>query len=232
VKRKTIAIDGSAASGKSTLGSVLAKRLNYLYLDTGVMYRSVTWAVLNAGIDVTNEEAVSKLAETLNLELLAPTEDDGRDGRQCLVFANGQDITKLIRRPEIDANVAKVSSYPRVRQAMTIRQRTIAKKGPVVMVGRDIGTVVLPDADLKIFTEASLEVRAQRRYKECLERDEKVTYEEIHTAMAYRDKQDREKTISPMVPASDAVIIKTDHLTTEQVLKQVESLVFAESVTS
>jgi cytidylate kinase len=221
---RTIAIDGSAASGKSTLGNVLAKRLNYLYLDTGVMYRSVTWAVLKANIDVADEARVSELAQKIDLKLSPPTLDDGR---QYTVLVNGQDITWLIRSPEVDVNVSKVSAYLGVRQAMISRQREIAQKGPVVMVGRDIGTVVLPDADLKIFIRASLEVRAKRRHQECLKRDEKVSYDEILAAMARRDQQDRERTHSPMVPAPDAIIIDTDHLTSEQVLQKVESLIFA-----
>jgi cytidylate kinase len=225
--RKTIAIDGSAASGKSTIADKLAKKFNYLYLDTGVMYRSVTWAALNADLDVLDEAAVSNLAERFDLQLLPPTH---HDGRQLTVLVEGQDITWLIRRPDIDANVARVSSYPRVRRAMTTRQRAIARQGPVVMVGRDIGTVVLPEADLKIFTQASLEVRAKRRYKECLAQGEDVTYEQVLQSMAQRDKLDREKPISPMVPAKDAIIINTDVLTVEQVLARVESLMMAECV--
>lgn len=227
MKRKIIAIDGSAASGKSTLGSRLAKKFNYLYLDTGVMYRSVTWAVLEANIDVTNEQAVSELANTIDLDLLPPTVEDGR---QATVRVNKRDVTWLIRSPKVDANVAQVSSYPKVRQAMTVRQRAIAEQGPVVMVGRDIGTVVLPEADLKLFTQASLEVRAQRRYRERLERGEKVVYKELLAAMARRDKQDREKPISPMIPAKDAIIIQTDELTIEETLQRVEKLVCVEQM--
>jgi cytidylate kinase len=225
--RKTIAIDGSAASGKSTLGSALAEKLNYLYLDTGVMYRSITWATLNAKIDVTDEAAVSDLAETFKLELLPPSAEGSH---QATVLVGDQDVTRLIRRPEIDANVAQVSSYSRVRQAMTARQRNIAAMGPVVMVGRDIGTVVLPNADLKIFVSASLEVRARRRYEECLKRGEMVAFENVLAAMAERDRQDREKPISPMVPAQDAVIINTDEMTSEEVLQKVEDLVMARCV--
>lgn len=229
IQKQTIAIDGSAASGKSTLGNALAKQLNYLYLDTGVMYRSATWAVLHYGVDINDVEAVSALAENFHLELLPPTEDDGR---QYTVKVDGHDITWRIRQPEIDANVAIVSSYPRVRKAMTKRQRALAEQGPIVMVGRDIGTVVLPQADLKIFIEASPEVRAQRRYQESLERGDVVDYDALLKGIIQRDKLDREKPISPMIPADDAVIIKTDAVSAEQVLEQVLDLVMAERVTS
>ncbi len=227
MKRKTIAIDGSAASGKSTLGSRLAKKLNYLYLDTGVMYRSVTWAALEAGFAMTDEPSISALAKTIDLDLRPPTI---QDGRQATVLVNKRDVTWLLRSPKIDAIVAQVSSHPNVRQAIKVRQRAIAQKGPVVMVGRDIGTVVLPEADLKLFIQASLAVRAERRYQECLKRGEHVVYEDLLAAMAHRDKQDREKPISPMIPAKDAIIIKTDNLTVEEVLQRVEKLVYVEWV--
>ena len=228
-KVQTIAIDGSAASGKSTLGSALAERLNYLYLDTGVMYRAITWAVLNKGINPADTDAVSELAETFKLDVIPPTIDDGR---QCTVLVDDQDVTSFIRQPEIDANVSLVSSFPRVRQVMVTKQRAIAQQGPVVMVGRDIGTVVLPKADLKIFTMASPEVRAKRRYDEAQQRGETSSYEAILASMIKRDKLDREKAISPMIPADDAIIVNTDNLSVEEVLKQVEGLILAEKVTS
>jgi cytidylate kinase len=228
-KVQTIAIDGSAASGKSTLGSTLAEWLNYLYLDTGVMYRAITWAVLDRGLDPADAEAVSELAETFKLDIIPPTIDDGR---QCTVLVDDQDITGFIRQPEIDANVSLVSSFPRVRQVMVAKQREIAQQGPVVMVGRDIGTVVLPDAHLKIFTMASPEVRAKRRYDEAQRRGEPSSYEAILESMIKRDKLDREKTISPMIPAEDAIIVDTDNMSIDEVLKQVESLILAEKIAS
>jgi cytidylate kinase len=215
---RTIAIDGTAAAGKSTLASTLAQTYNYLYLDTGIMYRAVTWYVLETKTDVDDEEKVSELAQNLDLHIQAYS---GEEKCQSLVFVNGQDITSLIRTQAVNENVSRVSAYKRVRDIMTQRQREIAKAGPVVMVGRDIGTVVLPDADLKLFVEASVEVRAKRRYEECLERGEAADYEKIFSAMAYRDKLDSERSISPMVPAKDAVIIKTDQLSRSEVLEKV-----------
>jgi cytidylate kinase len=224
-KPSTIAIDGSAASGKSTLGARLAQHLGYLYFDTGVMYRAVTWATLDRNIDPKHIEAVSELAESLLIEVKA---DGPADGRLYTVLADSRDITWQIRSPEVEAYVSLVSSYPRVRTALTRQQRRIAAAGSIVMVGRDIGTVVLPEADLKVFMHASAEERARRRYQEILAQGKAANFNEILRAIRERDKQDREKPISPMVPAPDAVIIETDNLSLEAVLERLEKLVTAE----
>ncbi|MBE7552596.1 MAG: (d)CMP kinase [Anaerolineales bacterium] len=224
-KPSTIAIDGSAASGKSTVGARLAQRLGYLYFDTGVMYRAVTWAVLSRKINPENVEVVSELAEKLLIEVKP---NGPQDGRLYTVLTDGQDITWQIRSPEVEAYVSLVSSYPRVRAALIAQQRRIAASGSIVMVGRDIGTVVLPEADLKVFMHASAEERARRRYHEILTQGKQADFEEILKAMRERDKQDREKPISPMVPASDAVIIETDNLSLESVLTRLEQLIVAE----
>lgn len=217
----TIALDGSAASGKSTLGCALAKTLNCLYLDTGVMYRAVTWAALHNNLNPADEAAVSALTETMTIEILPPTKDDGR---QTTILVDGTDITWDIRTLEIDAHVSLVSSYPVVRAVLTRQQREIARRGSVVMVGRDIGTVVLPNADLKLFIEASQEVRARRRYEERRARGETADFDAILAAMVRRDKLDREKHISPMIPATDATIINTDNLTPDAVMERVFKL--------
>jgi len=146
-----IAIDGPAASGKSTIGELLAEQLHYVYFDTGVMYRAVTWAALQRGIDLADEKAVTDLAERIHIEVTQPTV---ADGRQYTVYADGEDITWQIRRPEVDHGVSPVSAYPGVRAALTAQQRRIGQAGRIVMVGRDIGTVVMPDADLKIYLDA------------------------------------------------------------------------------
>lgn len=224
-KPSTIAIDGSAASGKSTVGARLAQRLGYLYFDTGVMYRAVTWAVLSRKINPEKVEVVSELAEKLLIEVKP---NGPQDGRLYTVLTDGQDITWQIRSPEVEAYVSLVSSYPRVRAALIAQQRRIAASGSIVMVGRDIGTVVLPEADLKVFMHASAEERARRRYHEILTQGKQADFEEILKAMRERDKQDREKPISPMVPASDAVIIETDNLSLESVLTRLEQLIVAE----
>lgn len=218
----TIAIDGFAGSGKSTSAALLAKVLGYLYFDTGVMYRAVTWAVLDRAIDPHDVKEVSKLAESLVIDVCPGGADDGR---QYTVLGDGQDITWAIRRPEVEAYVSLVSSYPGVRKALTEQQRRIASAGNVVMVGRDIGTVVLPDADLKIFMQASPEERARRRYREKVAQGKAVDFEEILQAITKRDRLDRENPVSPTVPAEDAVIVNTDQLSIAEVLNRLEQLV-------
>jgi cytidylate kinase len=218
----TIAIDGPAASGKSTIGEALARRLGYLYFDTGVMYRAVTWAALTRGISIADEAAVTALAERLHIDVLQPTVDDGR---QYTVLADGEDVTWAIRTPEVDANVSPVSAYAGVRRALVAQQRRIAAGGQVVMVGRDIGTVVLPEADLKVYLDASVEERARRRWREIRERGEDADYEAVLAAMRRRDEIDSNRRVSPLRPAADAVIVDTTGLSIEEVLARVEQLV-------
>ncbi len=218
----TITIDGTAASGKSTVGALLAEALGYLYFDTGVMYRAVTWAVLNRSIDANDIEGASEIAEVLAIDVKSDGPDDGR---QYTVLADGTDITWAIRNPNVEQYVSLVSSYPRVRTALTEQQRRIAAGGHVMMVGRDIGTVVLPNADLKIFLRASAEERARRRYQDSEAQGQNASYEEILAAIKERDKQDIEKPISPLVPADDAVIVDTDGFSIEEVVGQLKQLV-------
>ncbi len=222
MKPSTIAIDGPAASGKSTIGELLARRLGYLYLDTGAMYRAVAWVALEQGIDIADKEAITALAESVEINITRPTVDDGR---QYTVYANGQDVTWEIRRPEVDANVSPVSAYPGVRQALTDQQRRIGRRGRIVMVGRDIGTVVLPEAHLKVYLEATVEERAHRRHREILERGEEADYEKVLSAMRRRDKIDSERVAAPLRPAYDAVIIDTTGLSIAEVLGRMEELV-------
>ena len=221
-KPTTIAIDGTAAAGKSTVAASLAQSLGYLYFDTGVMYRAVTWAVLAQNIKVNDEEKVSIVAETLSITVTA---EGPEDGRPYTVLADGRDVTWQIRDPQVDANVSKIASYPRVRQALTLQQRRIASVGSIVMVGRDIGTVVLPEAQLKIFMMASPEERAKRRYKDSLAQGQTPNYEEILTKILERDALDRMNPVSPMQPAEDAIIVDTDKLSIEAVLAQIQELV-------
>ncbi len=193
-----------------------------MYFDTGVMYRAVTWATLERGIPTDDEAAVTSLAESLVIEVTPPTQDDDR---QYTVYADGQDVTWAIRQPAVDAAVSQISAYPGVRQALTLQQRRIAASGHMVMVGRDIDTVVLPAADLKLYIQASVEERARRRYQECQARGEDVTYQEVLASMRRRDQIDSQRAHAPLRVARDAVIIDTDGLDIEEVLARIEPMV-------
>jgi cytidylate kinase len=211
----TIAIDGPAASGKSTIAVRVADELGYLYFDTGVMYRAVTWLAIQEGVRIEDEQEISRLAESVVIDVFPPSVNDGRSSD---IKANGEDITWDIRKPEVDANVSVVSAYSRVREALTVQQRRIGQRGNVVMVGRDIGTVVLPDADLKIYLDASLEERARRRYIESIDRGERVTFDSVLNALKKRDRIDSTREIAPLCVAEDAIVVDTDHMDIEQVL--------------
>jgi len=221
-----IAIDGPAASGKSTIGERLARRLGYLCLDTGIMYRAVTWAALTVFGSVDDEQAVTDLANRVDIDVREPSVTDGR---KVDVLLNGEDVTWKIRRPEVDANVSQVSAYPGVRQAMTVQQRKIGERGKIVMLGRDIGTVVLPDAELKIYLDASVEERARRRYEENLCRKEQSVFEDILASMKRRDEIDSTRVIAPLKPAADAVILRTDGLSVDEVYERIVALVAGDS---
>jgi cytidylate kinase len=217
----TIAIDGPAASGKSTLGRRLADALGYLFLDTGVMYRAITWLVLQQGIAVGDEEAVTALAERISIDVRPPSV---HDGRACDVLVDGQDITWEARSVSVDANVSAVSAYRGVRTAMSEQQRRIGRRGRVVMVGRDIGTVVLPDADLKVYLDASATERARRRFEELRLRGIETTLNDVLSAVLERDRVDSTRDIAPLRVAADAVLIDSEKLSAEQVFEDVHRL--------
>jgi len=222
---RTIAIDGPAASGKSTLGERLARRLGYLYFDTGVMYRAVTLSALQTSTDVYDEPRVTRLAETIVIDVRQASVSDGR---MYDVFLDGVDVTWDIRSAPVAANVSVVSTYAGVRKAMTEQQRRIGLQGNVVMVGRDIGTVVLPDADLKIYLDASAEERARRRFIEEQARGIPTSYEDILENVRTRDKIDSSREVAPLRPAEDAIILNSDHLDAEGVLEAAIRLVETE----
>ena len=217
-----ISIDGPAGSGKSTIGKLVAEELNYLYFDTGVMYRAVAFAAISTGINTRDEESVSLIAEEVIIDLKPPTVTDGRDND---VLLNDQDVTWEIRSPSVDANVWIVAAYPDVRRALGEKQRQIGLKGKVVMVGRDIGTVILPEADLKIYLDASLEERAKRRYQELINRGEEVEYESILNTLRERDRIDSTREIAPLKPADDAFVVGTDRLNIQEVFNKVIEII-------
>ena len=221
-KIKAIAIDGPAGSGKSTIAKLLANELGYLFFDTGVMYRAVTWEALCRNIPIDDQARVTSLAENVQIDVRAPTVDDGRSSD---VLADGKDITWDIRRPEVDENVSIVSAYPGVRKALTAQQRRIGLRGNVVMAGRDIGTVVLPDAELKIYLDASVEERARRRFLERQSRGEMVDFDEILKMMRRRDSIDSTREVAPLCAAEDAVVIDTERKSISQILAYIKGLI-------
>ena len=217
-----IAIDGPAGSGKSTLGKMLSDTLGYLYFDTGVMYRAVTLAAIQRSIPLEEEQAVTSLAEEIHLDVRPPVEKEEIHSR---VFLDGEDVTESIRSPEIDANVSIVSTYPGVRKALSEQQRRVGLRGKVVMVGRDIGTVVLPEADLKIYLDASIEERGRRRFAELRERGESASMAEILDSLRLRDRIDSTRKFAPLRPAEDAVIVNSEGQSIEEAYECLVKLV-------
>jgi len=203
-----IAIDGPAGAGKSTLGALLAARLGYLYFDTGVMYRALTLAAMRAGLELHDGAALEAFAARVPIEVLPAAE---RDGRPATVRVAGQDVTWAIREREVERNVSQVAAHPGVRRELVRQQQVIGARGRVVMVGRDIGTVVMPTAELKIFLEASLDERARRRSDE---RSETAAVQHMRDEIARRDALDQHV----LRPAADAVMLSTDGLSPDDEL--------------
>ena len=221
-KSFTITLDGPAASGKSTLGERLAESLDFMYLDTGVMYRAVTLAVLKKNVNVNDESLVTKVSEEMDLDIHPATIDDGRSND---VILDREDVTWEIRLPDVEAHVSQVSAYKGVRVAMTKKQREIGNRGGIVMVGRDIGTVVLPDAEIKLYLDASVEERAKRRYLELINRGKQSSYESVLEDLKRRDKIDSSRAIAPLRPAEDAIMIDSDCMNAEEVFQFIFNLV-------
>ncbi len=218
----TITIDGPAAAGKSALAERLAERLGYLYFDTGVLYRAVAYLALQKGVNPADEDGLARLAREADITVCRPTV---KDGRQYTVLVEGQDVTWRLRTLDVESIVSPVAAVAGVRQALRQRQRSIGLAGHVVMVGRDIGTVVLPEAELKLYLTASLRERARRRYNEIIARGEPADLCEIFEAMRRRDEIDSCRAVAPLRPADDAVVIDTDDMTIEQELAFVENLI-------
>ncbi|MBI2871852.1 MAG: (d)CMP kinase [Chloroflexi bacterium] len=211
-----IAIDGPVAAGKTVVGKKLSQKLGYKFVDTGTMYRAVAWMAVVRGVSPEDEEGLACLAGEVSLELSA------ENGER--VLANGEEVTAALRRPEVEERVSLVARLRGVRVAMVQKQRDLAAAGRIVMAGRDIGTVVLPDAALKVFLVASQEERARRRHAELVAVGKAVTYEDVLGSLKLRDRIDSERAESPLRPAADAHLLDTDKLTVCQVLQSILEL--------
>lgn len=219
MKPQLIAIDGPVAVGKSSVGSLLARRLGYVFFDTGMIYRAFTWKVLESGISIEDEQKICQLANTTKFDFVP------LQGCYLSPFIDDEDVSSKLLRPEVEAQVSLISKIAWVRQTLIQEQRRLAQRGRLVMAGRDIGTVVLHWAELKIFLTASTEERARRRYKELLERGENSSLEIVLSDLKKRDEMDINRTISPLKPAEDATIIDTENFTLEQVVDKIYALV-------
>jgi cytidylate kinase len=215
----TIAIDGPVAAGKTAVGISLAQQLGYRFIDTGLMYRAIAWAALREGVSPEDEAAVTALAQRTRIEVASSVGEDGPR-----LHVEGRDITGELRTKDVEYGVSLVSRYVGVRQAMVARQRTLAKEGRIVMAGRDIGTVVLPDADLKVFLIASPKERARRRHRDMEEAGQSPDLARVLEDLLARDKLDTERAISPLRPGDDAQIIDTDHIDLNQVIERILDL--------
>lgn len=217
-KKIAIAIDGPAGAGKSSISKVVAKELQYLYIDTGAMYRAVTWAVLHEHLEVSNQKAVEALLPSLDLTM-EPTDTAFK------VFVRGEDITDYIRQQKINENVSTIASYKGVRQYLVERQQAMASVGGVILDGRDIGSVVLPNAELKIYLTASVEARAMRRYLEAKGTTNEQSLEDIKISVMQRDKMDKTRKESPLIQVEDAILVDSSNMTFDETVAHILHLV-------
>lgn len=217
-KKIAIAIDGPAGAGKSSISKVVANELGYLYIDTGAMYRGVTWAVLDSHVDVKNQKEVEALLPSLDLTL-EPT------ASACKVYVKGQDVTDLIRQQQINENVSTIASYKGVREYLVERQQAMASIGGVILDGRDIGSVVLPNAELKIYLTASVDARAKRRWLEVQGTSNEQPLEDIKKNVESRDEMDKNRDESPLVCVEDAIVVDSSNMTFDETVEHILHLV-------
>lgn len=217
-RKIAIAIDGPAGAGKSSISKVVANELGYLYIDTGAMYRGVTWAVLDSHVNVKNQKDVEELLPSLDLTL-EPT------ANACKVFVKNQDVTNLIRQQQINENVSTIASYKGVREYLVERQQAMAAVGGVILDGRDIGSVVLPKAELKIYLTASVDARAKRRWLEVQGTSNEQSLEDIKKNVESRDEMDKNRDESPLVCVEDAIVVDSSNMTFDETVEHILHLV-------
>src|SRR5881628_2262234 len=224
MSKLTIAIDGPAGSGKSSVARRVAAMLGYLYLDSGAMYRALGLKALRQGIPLDDETRLVALANETHIELRAPTAEHEAAGAKNCVFLDGADVTREIRTSEVAQAASRLATIAKVRQVLVAEQQRAGTGGGIVMEGRDIGTVVFPQAELKIFLDATPEVRAERRWKEHREKGETMTVEEVLDEVHERDKRDRERKVSPLVRAADAVLVDNTGMNVEETARLIVML--------
>ncbi|MBO0452184.1 MULTISPECIES: (d)CMP kinase [Enterococcus] len=218
MEKISIAIDGPASSGKSTVAKILARDFDFIYVDTGAMYRAITFLAIKYQVAFSDESALAELTKKYPITFKQSVHGQ-------LVFANGEEITQAIRQPDVTAAVSEVSAHAKVRNELVEAQRQLAEAGGIVMDGRDIGTTVLPEAEVKIFLVASVEERAQRRYKENQEKGIDMDFEAIKEAIAKRDYLDSHRSVSPLVQAADAQLVDTTGMSIDQVVTKIKEVI-------
>ena len=222
-KGLVIAIDGPAAVGKSTMGKLIAREFGFLYIDTGAIYRAITWKVLNNNINVYDEDTISKLVSNTYITI----EEKNRYSLKGYyrIFVDGKDVTEEIRNPGIDQNVSHIAKLPKIRRQLIYLQRKLAEKGDIVMEGRDIGSVILPKADIKLYFTASEEERIKRRYKELIDQGYNIDYREVKKQIVQRDEIDRKRKYAPLIKAKDAILIDSTAKSIEEVKDKILKII-------
>lgn len=217
-----IAIDGPSAVGKSTVGKLIAQKLGYLYIDTGAIYRAITWKVLQKNIDLNNEDVVSGIVSKIHISIKKIYRNF--KNYYC-IFVNGEDVTEEIRNPKIDQNVSQIAKLPKVRRQLIALQRNLAKNGCIVMEGRDIGSIILPYADIKLYFNASEEERIKRRYQELKNKGYKISHKKVKEQIIQRDLIDSNRKCAPLTKTEDAIIIESTNKTIEEVKNEILEII-------
>ncbi len=218
-----IAIDGPAAVGKSTMGKLIARKLGFIYIDTGAIYRAITWKVLKNNIDINNENMISDIVSSTCITIKKTNTNSLKDYYH--IFVDEEDVTEEIRNPKIDQNVSQIAKLPKIRRQLIHLQRKLAEKGNIVMEGRDIGSVILPMADIKLYFTASEEERIKRRYKELIKKGYDVGYEEVKKQIAQRDEIDSKRKYAPLIKAKDAILIDSTEKSIEEVKDEILKII-------